>query len=175
MQNSTTIQKLMFDYMEFDSEQAIVDQCRTLRPKLLRWLAANHPDNRTRKIFLTLTNVSIGEGTVINAGFVLSDDYLPLLTIGERVAISPNVTVICASSPNNSKLAEIKGVSEKYIKSLPISIGDDTWLGSGVIILPGVNIGKSCIVGAGAVVTKHVEDYSVVAGNPAREIKKLHT
>jgi len=163
----------MFDYMDYDSEQAIVDECKSLSPKLLRWLASNHPDNRTRKTFLNLTNVRIGEGTVINAGFVVSDDYLPLLTIGDRVAISPNVTVICASSPNNSKLPEIKGVPEKYIKSSPVSIGDDTWLGAGVIILPGVHIGKSCIVGAGAVVTKNVEDYSVVAGNPAQNLRTI--
>jgi acetyltransferase-like isoleucine patch superfamily enzyme len=163
----------MFDYLDYDSEQTIVDECKSLSPKLLRWLASNHPDNRTRKIFLNLTNVRIGEGTVINAGFVVSDDYLPLLTIGERVAISPNVTVVCISSPNNSKLSQIKGVSEKYITNLPVSIGDDTWLGAGVIILPGVKIGKSCIVGAGAIVTKHVEDFNVVVGNPARKIKKI--
>lgn len=160
--------------MDYDSEQAIVDECKSLSPKLLRWLASNHPDNRTRKIFLNLTNVRIGDGTVINAGFVVSDDYLPLLTIGERVAISPNVTVICASSPNNSKLSETKGVSEKYIKSLPISIGDDTWLGAGVIVLPGVRIGKNCIVGAGAVVNKHIEDNSVVVGNPVRAIREIY-
>lgn len=51
-----------------------------------------------------------------------------------------------------------------------VSIGEDTWIGNGALIM--ANIGKKCIVGAGSVVTRDVEDYSVVAGNPARLIRK---
>ncbi len=54
----------------------------------------------------------------------------------------------------------------------PISIEDDCWIGSDVIILPGVTIGRGSVVGAGSIVTKSVAPYSVVAGNPARMIKK---
>jgi maltose O-acetyltransferase len=53
----------------------------------------------------------------------------------------------------------------------PISIGDDTWLGGGVIVCPGVTIGKRCIVAAGSVVIHDVPDDCMVAGNPA-EVKK---
>lgn len=54
----------------------------------------------------------------------------------------------------------------------PVSIGDGCWIGEKVCILPGVNIGKKCIIGAGSVVTKSIPDYSIAAGNPARVIKK---
>lgn len=55
----------------------------------------------------------------------------------------------------------------------PITIGEDCWLGGNVIVLPGVTIGNGATVGAGSVVTKDVEPYTVVVGNPAREIKKI--
>jgi len=54
-----------------------------------------------------------------------------------------------------------------------IIIQDDAWIGAGAIILPNVTIGKGAVVGAGAVVTKDVPPYTVVAGVPAKEIKKL--
>ena len=54
----------------------------------------------------------------------------------------------------------------------PIIIGDDVWIGTCSIVLPGVKIGKGSVVGAGSVVTKDVPDYCVVAGNPARIIKQ---
>jgi maltose O-acetyltransferase len=54
----------------------------------------------------------------------------------------------------------------------PVIIEDDVWIGARVIILPGVKIGKGSIVGAGAVVTKDVEPYSIVAGVPAKLIRK---
>jgi acetyltransferase-like isoleucine patch superfamily enzyme len=55
----------------------------------------------------------------------------------------------------------------------PITIGEDCWIGGNVVVLPGVTIGRGVTVGAGSVVTKDVEDYVVVAGNPARVIRRL--
>jgi acetyltransferase-like isoleucine patch superfamily enzyme len=55
----------------------------------------------------------------------------------------------------------------------PITIGSDTWLGGGAIVLPGVTIGEHCVVGAGAVVTRDVPPYCVAAGNPARVVRRL--
>lgn len=55
----------------------------------------------------------------------------------------------------------------------PITIGDDCWLGGSVIVLPGVTIGDNVIVGAGSIVTKDLPSNTVVAGNPARVIRKL--
>ncbi len=52
-----------------------------------------------------------------------------------------------------------------------INIGNDVWIGKNVIILPGVTIGDGAVIGAGSVVTRNIDDYEVVAGNPARHIK----
>lgn len=101
MKNSEIINTLMFDL----NDKEILNLAKLLPNKILRWLGSNHPDNKTRKVFFRLT---IGKDTVINQNFIVSDNYEPLLEIGNRVAISPNVTIICASSPNNSNLSKIK-------------------------------------------------------------------
>ncbi len=90
------------------------------------------------------------------------------LIIGNRVAIGPRVTLLLSSDANWSKLANRFGM----IRST-IVIEDDCWLGSGAIIMPGITIGKCSIIGAGAVVTKNVEPFSVVVGVPAVKIKDI--
>ena len=162
----------MFDWAE-TSEKEIIQKAENLPPKLLRWLGENHPDNRTRKLFFKLSNIEIPDSTVINKHFVVSDDYQNLLTIGERVAIAPNVTIICTSGPNNSHLQNLDWVRKNLIVEKPVIIGDDAWIGANVVILPGVTIGKGCVVGAGSIVNKDTQDYSVVAGSPAVEIKNI--
>ncbi|OCS29366.1 hypothetical protein CFVLMG6570_09655 [Campylobacter fetus subsp. venerealis LMG 6570 = CCUG 33900] len=59
------------------------------------------------------------------------------------------------------------------IKKSTITIGDDTWIGANTTILPGVKIGKFCIIGAGSIVTKDVDDFSIAVGVPAKVIRKL--
>jgi len=64
----------------------------------------------------------------------------------------------------HTPIREQGGIFEK------ITIGKDTWIGNGSLIM--ANVGKKCVIGAGSVVTKDVEEFSVVAGNPAKVIKK---
>jgi len=172
MRHSAIVQRLLFDYSEMESEE-VVSLCMKLPRKLIRWLGANHPDNMTRKIFFSLTNIEIGTGAVINANLVVSDGYHPLLKIGKRAALSPNVTIICESSPNNSMLNKHLYVKNELVVARRVLIGDDAWIGANVILLPGVVIGKGAVVGAGAVVTRNVKPYTIVAGNPARVIRTL--
>jgi acetyltransferase-like isoleucine patch superfamily enzyme len=167
-----TINSILYNYENF-SEDDIIFMSNKLPIKLTRWLAKLHPDNRSRKILLRNSNISIGKESVINSNFVVSDDYKKLLFIGERVAISPNVTIICCSAPNNSKLNNNDYVKFNLIKEQKVIINDDVWIGANTVILPGVIIGKNSIVGAGSVVTRNVDENSVYAGNPAKKLKQL--
>lgn len=92
------------------------------------------------------------------------------ITIGDDVLIASDVTIV---SENHSFDPEDKiPYMDQKLKSAPVAVGGGTWIGQGVIILPGVTIGERCVIGAGAVVTKDVPAYSVAAGNPAKIIKR---
>ncbi|MBQ1412352.1 MAG: transferase, partial [Clostridia bacterium] len=67
---------------------------------------------------------------------------------------------------------DIPMMKQGFTEEEPVIIEDDVWIGGRVSILPGVRIGTGAVIAAGAVVTKDVESYSVVGGNPARVIKK---
>lgn len=78
------------------------------------------------------------------------------LTLGDNIVISTDVVIL--------------SYDKLFDKRMPVYIGDDTFVGAKVSILPGTTIGKCCIIGAGAVVSGVVEDYSIIAGNPAKRI-----
>ena len=169
MSRSKTVNNLLFDWDSL-TELEIIELINPMPWKLIRWIASNHPDNKTRKFLLRFTNIEIGKGTVINQNIVISDNYKPLLKIGERVAISPNVTFICASGPNNSMLKDNSYVNSKLICEKEIIIGDDVWIGANVVMLPGVKVGNFSIVGAGSIVTKDLESNTIYAGHPLKRI-----
>ena len=64
--------------------------------------------------------------------------------------------------------------AQRKLTATPTQICDDAWLGEGVMVLPGVTIGKHSIIGAGAIVTKDIPEYSIAVGNPARVIKQYN-
>ena len=173
MLRSQLIPHLMFDYEQLCPEE-VQELCRELPLKLIRWIAINHPDNRSRLLYYKLTNVPIGEGTVINSGVTLYDEYKGLISFGNRVAVASNVNIVASSDPNNSKLTEDPYVSEHLNRLAAVTIEDDAWIGAQAVILPGVTIGKGAIVGAGAVVVCDVAPHSVVAGVPARLTRRLY-
>lgn len=138
--------------------------------KALFRIVANHcPIPGLRHLMFRWSGISMGEKCYINMGLTVVDDYRGGLIVGNRVAIAPNVTVIISSNPNYSELNKISSL----IKFEKVIIEDDAWIGANVAILPGVKIGRASIVGAGSVVTKDVNPYEVVAGNPAALIRKI--
>jgi acetyltransferase-like isoleucine patch superfamily enzyme len=90
------------------------------------------------------------------------------LTIGKNVGIGPAVKIITSS---HTEEGIKKPILHSKIKFSPVIIEDDCDLGVGAIILPGVTVGQGAQVGAGAVVSKNVPPYSVVAGVPAQVIR----
>lgn len=91
------------------------------------------------------------------------------VSIGDNTIIGPNFYLHSENHVFNCTNILIKDQGESRIG---ISIGENCWIGSNVTVLDGVKIGSGCVIAAGSVVTKNVEDNSVVAGVPAKIIKK---
>ncbi|MCY9555678.1 sugar O-acetyltransferase, partial [Paenibacillus apiarius] len=102
----------------------------------------------------------------VNFNAVLLD--VARITIGADVQIGPNVQLLTATHP-----VEPEARRAKWESAQPITIGDNVWLGGGVIVLAGVTIGENTVVGAGAVVTRDLPANVVAVGNPARPIRNL--
>ncbi len=112
--------------------------------------------------FFTGNNIHIGNDTVINRDTYL--DGRGKLSIGSKVAISPNAYIITLDHDPQSEC--FSALPE------PVVIEDYVWIGARAMVLPGITIRKGAVIGAGAVVTKDVEEFSIVAGVPAKTIGK---
>src|SRR5690606_1062643 len=93
------------------------------------------------------------------------------ISIGNNVLLAPGVFI---TDHNHGMKANMR-ISEQPCTSSPVVIGDDCWIGTGAVILPGISIGAGAVVGANAVVTADVEPTSIVAGNPARVIRQRNS
>ena len=91
------------------------------------------------------------------------------VTIGRDVMMGPDVVVIATAHGYSD--VEVPMIEQQSLSPREVVIGDDVWIGTRAIILPGIRVGDHAIVGAGSVVTKDVPDFAVVAGNPARVIR----
>jgi maltose O-acetyltransferase len=108
----------------------------------------------------------IGARTFANFGLVCLD--VARITIGDDVQIGPNVQLLTPTHP-----IEPRPRRDKWESAEPITIGDNVWLGGGVIVCPGVTIGENTVVGAGAVVTRDLPSNVVAVGSPARVIRQI--
>ncbi len=111
-------------------------------------------------------NVHVGDDFYANFDCVMLD-ACPI-RIGDRVMLGPGVHIYTACHPLDARKRS-SGVEF----GMPVTIGSDVWLGGRCIINPGVTIGDQAVVASGAVVTKDVPPHCVVAGVPARIIKRL--
>ena len=132
-------------------------------------------------------NFQLGRKSVIES-YCCINNAVGDVTIGDYTRIGIHCTVIGpVSIGNNVNLAQgitvtalnhnfedvTRRIDEQGISTKPVVIGDDVWIGANAVILPGVTIGRHVVVAAGAVVTKDVPDYCVVAGVPAKVVKEL--
>ena len=90
--------------------------------------------------------------------------------IGHHVNLAQGITV---TALNHNFADTNRRIDEQGISTRPVVIGDDVWIGANAVILPGVTIGRHVVVAAGAVVTKDVPENTIVAGIPAKVIKKI--
>lgn len=112
------------------------------------------------------SQIRIGARSFVNFGLVALD-VVPIV-IGDDVQIGPNVQLLTPIHP-----LEAGARRDKWEAAKPITIGDNVWLGGGVIVCPGVTIGANTVVGAGAVVTKDLPAGVLAVGNPARVVREL--
>ncbi|SRR2546426_12511894 len=110
--------------------------------------------------------IRFGVRTFVNFGLVALD--VGPITVGDDVQIGPNVQLLTATHPTDPEPRRAK-----WEGSRPITIGNNVWLGGGVVVCPGVSIGDNAVVGAGAVVVRDIPPNVVAAGNPARIVRRL--
>lgn len=111
-------------------------------------------------------DVIIGDHTRIG----LHNTIIGPVDIGSHVNLAQRITV---TALNHNFSDTDKRIDEQGVSTTPVTIEDDVWVGANAVILPGVTIGNHCVVAAGAVVTKDVPPHSLVAGVPAKVIKKI--
>lgn len=139
------------------------------RAEMLRELLGSSGDN----IYVESNfRVDYGENIHVGKNFYANFDCTILdpapVTIGDNCLLGPGVHIYTPLHPLNP---EERASGLEY--ALPVTIEDDVWIGGRAVINPGVTIGHGAVVASGAVVTKNVPSRTVVAGSPAREIKKV--
>lgn len=113
-----------------------------------------------------------GWNTFVGENFYANMDFLVLdvceVRIGDNCFFGPRVSLLTATHPTAPGPR-----AEELEYGMPITIGDNVWLGGGVIVNPGVTIGDNTVIGSGAVVTKDIPSGVVAAGNPCRVIREI--
>lgn len=111
-------------------------------------------------------HVHFGSYIYANSNLTLVDDGH--IYVGDNVMFGPNVTVATPNHPIDPKL---RSLGLEYNKD--VHIGENTWIGAGTVIVPGITIGKNTVIGAGSVVTKDIPDNVVAVGNPCKVLREV--
>lgn len=141
-----------------------------------KWRKHNKHNFTIANNFFDLRTVKVGRGTYGHLNVHSYNKEVESLKIGNYCSIAGNVHFILSGGHPYDTLSTYPFAffATKHPESTskgPIIIEDDVWIGFGCIILSGVHIGKGAIIGAGSVVTKDIQPYSIVAGTPAKIIK----
>lgn len=111
-------------------------------------------------------NIEVGDNFFANYNLTILD--VAQVTIGCNAQIAPNVSIYTAGHPVHPDSR-----NSGYEYGIPVTIGDNVWIGGNTVILPGVTIGDCAVIGAGSVVTKDIPAWSIAAGNPCRVIRAI--
>lgn len=124
-------------------------------------------------------HIYIGNNVIININCTFVD--CNKITIGNNVLIASNVQIYTATHPTDLSTRLVDNWDPKSGKPFfntyaePVIIEDNVWIGGGVVILPGVTIGKNSVIGAGSIVTKSIPANTVAVGNPCKVIKHINS
>lgn len=170
-----------------DSDPELVAERRRCQSLLDRFNATGSGEDSRRRAVLSELLGSIGEGSWIMPRFQCDYGYLISIgdnsflnydaivmdcapvTIGHDVSIGPRAQLLTALHPMDDH--ELR--RQRWETAAPITVGDNAWLGGGVIVCAGVTIGTNTVVGAGSVVTRDLPDGVLAVGNPCRVVRSL--
>lgn len=130
--------------------------------RFCRWSIGRHSHIQRGVRPLCLGGVNIGDYCCINHDVTL--DGRRGITIGDNVHVAFGARILTLShDPRSPDFGSVGG---------PVIVDDYVWIGAWSLVLPGVRLGRGCVIGAGSVVTRDVEPLDIVAGNPARVISQ---
>lgn len=112
------------------------------------------------------SNIEVGKNCFINYNCTMLDNAK--VTLGDNCLLAPNVSIYTAG---HTLYPDSRAFGYEY--GIPVTIGDNVWIGGNTVICPGVHIGSNVVIGAGSVVTKDIPDWSFAAGNPCTVIRKI--
>jgi maltose O-acetyltransferase len=182
----TELEKMISGELYDASDAELVAGRSNARKLFTQYNAASYDDKDTKKAILKqllggfVNNIDIQSPFYCDYGFnIIAGDNLFLnfnciildcapVTLGDNVFMAPNVQLYTAYHPI---IAAERITGPEY--AAPITIGNNVWLGGGVIVCPGVTIGDNTTIGAGSVVTKDIPANVVAVGNPCRVIRQL--
>lgn len=110
-------------------------------------------------------NITLGNGTYINFNCNFIDDGK--INIGEKVMFGAGVTIATVGHPINPNM-------RSYMYTVPVTIGNNCWIGANATICPGVTIGENTVIGAGSVVVSDIPDNCIAVGNPCKVLREIN-
>lgn len=168
-------------------DKAIMEMQRPFKEKLWAFNQLSPFDNDKKQAYLQEVFAECGDGCYIETPFhaswgghhvhfgskIYANFNLTLIDdghiyVGDRVLFGPNVIVATANHPLN---AELRRKEMQYNRD--VHIGENVWIGSGSIILPGVHIGKNTVIGAGSIVSRDIPEGVLAMGAPCAVVKKI--
>lgn len=163
VQGRKRAQQLMHMYNHLSPEQT------EERDKIIRKLLGKYKNNIIIEQSFHCdygSNIEIGDNFYSNFNLTILD--CAKVTIGDNCMFGPNASIFTAGHPVHH---ELRNTYVEY--ALPITIGNNCWIGGGTVINPGVTIGSNVVIGSGSVVTKDIPDNVIAAGSPAKVIRYI--
>lgn len=162
-QELTRVADLLFEYNHLFRRSQIEE-----RKALIRKLFKKTGENFTihSPFHCDFGKIEIGDNFFGNVNLTILDEAT--VRIGDSVFIGPNVSIYTIIHHLHADKR-----NEGVMKALPVTIGNNVWIGGNTVIFPGVTIGDGAVIGAGSVVTKNIASGVVAYGNPCKEVKKI--